>query len=89
MCYLVVWLFGWNYWSSSNQPNQPTKKLKNHKTKQQTWICSRLFVSLSLCSKILSLDKSKSKTSFYLELFSLIRIFVGSMVINNVYSRKK
>ena len=49
------------------------QKLKNHKTKQQTWICSRLFVSLSLRSKILSLDKSKSKTSFYLDLFSLIR----------------
>ena len=65
------------------------QKLKNHKTKQQTWICSRLFVSLSLCSKILSLDNSKSKTSFYLELFSLIRIFVGSMILNNVYSRKK
>ena len=69
--------------------NQPTKKLKNQKTKQQTWNCSRLFVSLSLRSKILSLDKSKSKTSFYLDLFSLIRIFVGSMILNNVYSRKK
>ena len=55
--------------------NQPTKKLKNQKTKQQTWNCSRLFVSLSLRSKILSLDNSKSKTSFYLELFSLIRNF--------------
>ena len=65
------------------------QKLKNHKTKQQTWICSRLFVSLSLRSKILSLDNSKSKTSFYLELFSLIRIFVDSMILNNVYSRKK
>ena len=65
------------------------QKLKNHKTKQQTWICSRLFVSLSLRSKILSLDNSKSKTCFYLDLFSLIRIFVSSMILNNVYSRKK
>ena len=69
--------------------HEPTKKLKNQKNKQQTWNCSRLFVSLSLRSKILSLDNSKSKTSFYLELFSLIRIFVGSMILNNVYSRKK
>ena len=39
-------------------------------------LCS-LIRNSELCSKLLTLDKSKSKTSFYLLLCSLIRNFIG------------
>ena len=56
---------------------QPTKQHStNQTTKQQKNLLFRSFIRNSeLRSKLLAFDKSKSKTSFYLDLCSLIRNF--------------